>query len=113
MVGLTLYSCAVVLCAWRSSKSFASLLTFCLLYRLFAGGYSVLYCRFVIVLTDKPIIGLWLYNIFKFQRGVGNLVRGPVSGILARDVHIAAKYKNLILFVDMAFLVGSLSGLSY
>jgi hypothetical protein len=113
MIGSTLYSYAVVLCAWRSSKSFASLLSFCLLYGLFAGGYSVLYCRFVTELTDKPAAGLWLYSIFEFQRGIGNLIGGSVSGILARDVHTAAKYENLILFVGTAFLVGSLGGLSY
>jgi len=112
MIGSTLYSCAVVLW-WRSSKSFASLLTFCLLYGLFAGGYSVLYCRFVTALTDKPAAGLWLYSIFEFQRGIGNLVGGPVSGILASNVHTAAKYENLILFVGIAFLVSSLGGLSY
>jgi predicted MFS family arabinose efflux permease len=42
MVGSTLYSSAVVLFPWRSSESFAYLLIFCLLYGLFAGGYSVL-----------------------------------------------------------------------
>jgi MFS family permease len=113
MIGSTLYSCAVVLYTWYSSKSFASLLIFCLLYGLFAGGYSVLYCRFVTALTDKPAAGLWLYSIFEFQRGIGNLVGGPVSGILAKNVHTAAKYENLILFVGIAFLVSSLGGLSY
>jgi ATP/ADP translocase len=83
------------------------------LYGLFAGGYSVLYCRFVTALTDKPAAGLWLYSIFEFQRGIGNLVGGPVSGILAKNVHTAAKYENLILFVGFAFLVSSLGGLSY
>jgi MFS family permease len=113
MIGSTLCSCAVVIYTWYSSKSFASLLIFCLLYGLFAGGYSVLYCRFVTVLTNKPAAGLWLYSIFEFQRGIGNLVGGPVSGILAKNVHTAAKYENLILFVGVAFLVSSLGGLSY
>ena len=113
MVGSTLYSCGVVFYAWYSSKSFASLLIFCLLYGLFAGGYSVLFCRFVTALTDKPAAGLWLYSIFELQRGIGNLVGGPVSGILAKNVHTAAKYENLILFIGVAFLVSSLGGLSY
>jgi hypothetical protein len=73
----------------------------------------VLYYRFVIILTDKPAVGLWLYSIFEFQRGIENLVKRPVSGILARNVHTAAKYKNLILFVNIAFLVSSLGRLSY
>jgi hypothetical protein len=113
MIGSTLYSSAVVLFAWRSSESFASLLIFCLLYGLFAGGYSVLYCRFVTVLTEQPAAGLWLYSIFEFQRGIGNLIGGPVSGILMRDVYTVAKYGNLILFIGIAFSVSSLGGMSY
>ncbi len=64
-------------------------------------------------LTDKPAAGLWLYSIFEFQRGVGNLIGGSMSGILVTDVSTAAKYKNLILFIGIAFLTSSLGGLSY
>jgi hypothetical protein len=113
MVGSTICSSIVVLCVWDFSNTFPSLLIFGLLYGFFAGGYSVLYCRFVTALTDKPATGLWLYSIFEFQRGVGNLIGGSVSSILVRDVSTAAKYKNLILFVGIAFLTSSLGGLSY
>jgi predicted MFS family arabinose efflux permease len=113
MIGSTICSSFVVLCVWGFSNTFPSLLIFGLLYRLFAGGFSVLYCRFVTALTDKPATGLWLYSIFEFQRGVGNLIGGSVSGILVKDVSIAAMYSNLILFVGIAFLASSLGGLSY
>jgi sugar phosphate permease len=113
IVGLMICSSIVVLCVWDFSNTFPSLLIFCLLYGFFAGRYSVLYYRFVTLLTNKPATGLWLYSIFEFQRGVGNLIRGSVSGILVRDVSTAAKYENLILFVGIAFLTSSLSGLSY
>jgi hypothetical protein len=73
----------------------------------------VLYYCFVIALTNKPAVGLWLYSIFEFQRGIGSLVGGPMSGILAKNVYTAAKYKNLILFVGIVFLVSSLGGFSY
>jgi hypothetical protein len=61
----------------------------------------MLYYRFVTVLTNKSVIGLWLYNIFEFQQGIENLVKEPVNSILARNVHTTAKYKNLILFVGI------------
>jgi hypothetical protein len=73
----------------------------------------VLYCRFITVLTNKPATRLWLYSIFEFQQGIGNLVGRPVSDILAKNVHTAANYKNLILFVSIIFLVSSLNRLSY
>ena len=73
----------------------------------------MLYCRFVTVLTDKPATGLWLYSIFEFQRGIGNLIGGPVSGILMRDVYTVPKYENLILFIGITFSISSLGGMSY
>ena len=63
----------------------------------------LLYRRFVTALTDKPTAGLWLYSIFEFQRGIGNLVGGPVSGILAKNVHTAAKYENLFFLSALHF----------
>ena len=113
MVGSMFCSSIVVLYIWDFNNTFPSLLIFCLLYGLFAGGYSVLYCRFVTALTDKSVIGLWLHSIFEFQCGIGNIIGWSVSSILVRDISMAAKYENLILFVGIAFLISSLRGLSY
>jgi len=58
IVGLTIFSSIIILCVWDFNNTFPSLLIFDLLYGFFAGRYSVLYCRFVTALTDKPITGL-------------------------------------------------------
>jgi hypothetical protein len=81
MLGSTVSSVVAVLCIWGSSKSFAPLLAFGLLYRLFAGGYSALYCRFATALTNERAMGLWLYSIFEFQLArVIELVGPSVAG---------------------------------
>jgi MFS family permease len=118
MVGSTLCSAVIVLCVWGFSTSFAPLLIFGFTYGLFAGGYSVLYCRFATTLTDQRASGLWLYSIFEFQRGAGNIIGGPVSGLLTNTSLVATgygvvKYERLVLFVGIAFLIGSLGGIGW
>lgn len=111
---------AIVSCGlWLSATCIDHLLAFSVLYGLFAGGFSVLYARFVSCLTDDPSIGLWLYGMFAFQRGVGNIVSGPISSELLKTVRgrlesdPAAAYQPLILFVGMAFVVAALGGVGY
>lgn len=57
--------------------------------------------------------------MFAFQRGVGNIVSGPISSELLKTVRgrlesdPAAAYQPLILFVGMAFVVAALGGVGY
>jgi hypothetical protein len=115
MMGSTLSSGVAVLCIWGFSKNFDSLLIFGLLYGLFAGGYSVLYCRFATALTGRRATVLWLYSILEFQRGAGNIIGGSVSGLLAKEPldltgYGVIKYEGVILFVGVGLLVSSLGG---
>jgi MFS family permease len=107
---------------WGFAKSLGPLLIFSILYGVFAGGYSVLYCRFVTNLTStlegttQRATGLWLYSIFEFQRGVGNIAGGVVSGLLVRGPVVefgygAGRYEWLVLLVGGSMLVSSLGGL--
>jgi sugar phosphate permease len=95
---------------WGFSKSLGPLLIFSILYGVFAGGYSVLYCRFATSLTSQRATGLWLYSIFEFQRGAGNIIGGSVSGLLVK-VNVAAtsysmgKYDGIVLLVGGSMLV--------
>jgi hypothetical protein len=77
----------------------------------------VLYCRFVTTLTDDRATGLWLYSIFEFQRGVGNIVGGVVSGYLIREeeevmkgTYALGRWTGLVLFVGCGFLLSSVLG---
>ncbi len=60
--------------------------------------------------------GLWLYGIFGFERGLGNILVGPISGLsprsgpLQNSEAITAAYKPLIPFVGLAFVVSSVGG---
>ena len=117
------FSALAIFMLWGFAKSLGPLLVFSVLYGIFAGGYSVLYCRFATSLTSslsgtlsQSATGLWLYSIFEFQRGLGNIVGGVVSGLLFRGPVMdsgygVGRYEALVLLVGGSMLVSSLGGL--
>jgi hypothetical protein len=117
------FSALAIFMLWGFAKSLGPLLVFSVLYGIFAGGYSVLYCRFATSLTSslsgtltQRATGLWLYSIFEFQRGLGNIVGGVVSGLLVRGPVMdsgygVGRYEALVLLVGGSMLVSSLGGL--
>lgn len=118
LFGSTMCSAIVIFLLWGYSNGISQLLAFGILYGLVAGGYSVLYCRFVTALTDEPTTGLFVYSIFEFERGLGNILAGPISSSLVSngiDIHAygIAKYRRLIVFTGIAFLASSIGGLRY
>lgn len=112
------FSSLAIILLWGFSKSLAPLLAFSILYGVFAGGYSVLYCRLASSLTSQRATGLWLYSIFEFQRGAGNILGGVVSGLLVRGEPDEAgfgmgKYEGVVLLVGLAMLTSSLGGFGW
>jgi len=78
----------------------------------------VLYFRFVTALTDEPTTGLFVYSVFEFERGLGNILAGSISSSLVSngiDIHAygIAKYHWLVVFTSVAFLASSIGGLRY
>jgi len=77
-----------------------------------------MYCRFATSLSGERATGLWLYAIFEFQRGVGNIAGGVVSGLLVKGevVEVAygvGRYEWLVLLVGGSMLVSSLGGFGW
>ncbi|KAG4428073.1 hypothetical protein IFR05_016446 [Cadophora sp. M221] len=111
----TFSSAIVTLLLWGLGKRIQTLLAFAMLYGAFAGGYSVLYSRFTTSLSNDGSTILWLYSIFEFQRGVGNISSGLLARVLvgkAADLSAygIAKYERLVLFIGIGMLLGSIGG---
>jgi len=114
----TFLSAVSVLVFWGLSKSLSSLIVFAIFYGCFAGGYSVLYARFATELTKERGTGLWLYSVFEFQRGMGTVIGGSLSGLLTGPaLNIAGygliKYEGLILLVGVSNLISSFGGIGW
>jgi MFS family permease len=111
---------SIIACVlWVTATGFNHLIFFAILYGLFAGGYSVLMARFVSTLTVDTPTGLWLYGVFAFQRGIGNVASGPLSAVILRMVEtshkqdLAAGFRELILFVGICLIAASIGGLGF
>jgi MFS family permease len=118
MLASTSLSAVVVFLAWGFAKTLAPLIIFAILYGLFAGGYSVLYCRFATALTDESSTGLWLYSIFEFQRGASSIVGSLCSGFLVNsDIDLRSfgisKYQGVVLLVGSSMLASCLGGIGW
>jgi MFS family permease len=104
---------------WYLANSFSHLLVFTLLYGLFAGGYSVLWPRFITCLTEDSATSLWLYGLLAFQRGLGNIVAGPISVELLKmattptNTNQSAAYRGVILFVAISLVISSFGSLGW
>ena len=67
----------------------APLIVFSLIYGFFAAGYVVLWARMGMALVggaDNGSVGeaLATYSVFSFEKGVGNVLTGPVSAALLK-----------------------------
>jgi MFS family permease len=115
-VGSAVFGCVL----WYVASGFAHLIAFALTYGFFAGGYTVLYTRFCSACADDPPTTLWLYGIFAFERGIGNVVAGPISAALLHHFqrqlngsHPADAYRQLAIFVGACMVASGLGALGY
>lgn len=121
MFGSTSVSAAAVYLLWGLSKTFAVLMTFAIIYGLSAGGFSVMWTRFGAVVSGDPNSNgvLTVIGVFSFQRGIGNILSGPISSALVGSTVVRGgapgdvgyglrKYESMIVFVGSLMLVSCL-----
>lgn len=113
MFASSFLSGVVTITLWGLSKDLILLLFYGVFYGLFAGGFSVLYCRFATSLTDNQPTQTWLYSMFESQRGLLIVVGGVLSGTLVGETTEfkkfgAGNYEKLILLVGVSLITSSL-----
>lgn len=120
MFGSTSVSAVAVYLLWGLSKSFGVLVAFAIIYGLSAGGFSAMWTRFGSVISgdDSSSSVLTLIGVFSFQRGIGNILSGPISSALVGSTVFKGsdgdigyglrKYEGVVLFVGSAMLVSCL-----
>jgi MFS family permease len=120
LTGSALLSAIFGFFLWFFASSFGYLAFFAICFGLFAGGYTVLTTRFCSACVSDPPTVLWLYGIFAFGRGIGNVVAGPLSGEILNfidrkmgNTHDPMSLRYLIVFVSVCMLLSSLGGLGY
>jgi hypothetical protein len=100
-----------------------------MIWGFFSASYSVLYTRMVSFLLngdrlDLPTderVGMLLYGIFSFERGVSNILEGPISGWLRAaagkkvywDKFGLGRYEYIIVFTIVCMGLSSLVGMGW
>lgn len=91
---------------WGSAKTLPPLAAFAFVYSLFASGYSVLWTRLSMYVTNDTAAATTVYGIFSFERGLGTVLAGPISSFLlndttALDAYGLGRYSAIVLFVGV------------
>ena len=114
---------------WGWAKGLPSLIPFAIIWGFFSASYSVLYTRMVGFLLngdrlDLPTderVGMFLYGIFSFIRGISNILEGPISGWLKAaagdrvywDWFGMGRYQYMIVFTVVCMGLSSLVGVGW
>ncbi|KAF2839192.1 MFS general substrate transporter [Patellaria atrata CBS 101060] len=103
---------------WGPAKDFMVLAVFSLVWGAFAASYSVLWTQISKKLSSGPEEAMTIYAVLSFERGIANVLAGPISAILiTEEVNIKeyglAKYKSIVLFTAISLLLGSLAGVTW
>lgn len=91
---------------------------FTIFYGFLGGGFESLFPRFVTALTKDAAAELLFYGLFEFERGLGIVLAGPVSGLLVGkivtiDSFGLGMYGGIVLFVGITLGIASVAGVGW
>lgn len=115
----TVIAAVAAYACWGLAHSFGLLAVFSLVYGFFGAGYTALWGRMGTSISSEQTAAFAAFGLLNFGKGVGNVLAGPISGVLIRNavnVHTygAMKYKTVVLFTGSCmFLSGVVILLSY
>lgn len=118
IVSTTIAAAAVYAC-WGLAHTFEILIIFSLVYGFFGAGYTALWGRMGIAVSNDPTAAFAAFGLLNFGKGFGNVLAGPLSGALLKssvNVHSygTMKYETVVLFTGSCmFLSGLIIPLYY
>lgn len=113
-----LIQAGAVLLLWGPAKGFWQVAGFALAWGFSAGSYSVLYTGAATSLTGSGSEMMTLYGFFSFERGISNILEGPIAALLLGNEsdlsrYALGKYEKIVWFVGIMMLFSSLAGVGY
>lgn len=98
--------------AWGVAHTFGALVVFSLLYGFFAAGYTATWARMGTRISREPTAAFAAFGLLNFQKGIGNVLAGPIGGSLLRNAvevgsYGAKMYEVVILFTGSCMLLSA------
>jgi len=103
---------------WGPAQTFAELVLFALLCSSFGAAFSVLWSRMSTFLTDYAATSTFIFGLFLCERGVANMLAGPIGEALTGESvdvkrYGLGKYGGVVVFVGLTSILSALSGFGY
>lgn len=101
---------------WGPAKSWGMLAFFAALWGFWSASYSVLYSSVCGFLTEDQEVSMMVYGIFSAERGVGNILEGPLSAWLVGDKVVMegafglGRFDGLVYFTGVCMFLACLGG---
>ncbi|KAI5237525.1 MFS general substrate transporter [Aureobasidium subglaciale] len=119
LLSTMLVSTVVALTLWGLAKSLVTLVIFALVYGFFAYAFLAMRVRMGTAVAAEQSDTMIMFCLFSFAQGIGNVLAGPISGmLLTPDVAVHeygyGKYKTLIVFTGAAMFTSAIfAGLAH
>ncbi|KAI5207334.1 MFS general substrate transporter [Aureobasidium subglaciale] len=119
LLSTMLVSTVVALTLWGLAKSLVTLVIFALIYGFFAYAFLAMRVRMGTAVAAEQSDTMVMFCLFSFAQGIGNVLAGPISGMLLTpyvEVHEYGygRYKTLIVFTGAAMFTSAIfAGLAH
>ncbi|EME41766.1 hypothetical protein DOTSEDRAFT_73984 [Dothistroma septosporum NZE10] len=105
----TFAASAAVFTSWGLAHTFEVLVVFALIYGFFAAGYTAMWGRMGTAVSRDPAASFAAFGLLNLGKGVGNVLAGPISGLLISGVgttsgYGSSRYKAVVLFTGCCML---------
>lgn len=107
-----LIAAIIVYAAWGIAHTFGVLVAFALIYGFFAAGYTATWARMGSKISSEPSTAFTAFGLLNFQKGIGNVLAGPIGGsLLSNAIEVgrygAGKYEAVVLFTGSCMLLSA------
>jgi hypothetical protein len=120
IVVLSSVAAIATLSIWGLARLLLPLIFFVLLYGFFGTEYTALWARIGTAIIREPSASQAIFNLFRFGKGIRNVLAGPISAVLLRRTtdnqgYRKGVYKKVVIFTSACLLssAGSLSTAFY
>lgn len=97
---------------WRLAKSLPVLILFAIVYGFFGAGFTAIWARMSTAITDDATAGPIVFSLLNFGKGIGNVLAGPLGGLLVSHSRSAGtpsslSYRWVIIFTGVCMFASA------